>query len=90
MHVRLVYLPCCNRFIDAFIITQGTKDATVNPKYASQIYALLPSTARIRLHKIEGGGHDLSISHSKEVVDALIDLLSGPAKSWAALQTKTS
>ncbi|KJA29628.1 hypothetical protein HYPSUDRAFT_195996 [Hypholoma sublateritium FD-334 SS-4] len=72
------------------LIMHGTKDVTVNPKYASQIYSLLPSAARVKLLKIEGGGHDLSISHSKEVVDALIDLLSGQAKSWAALQAKAS
>jgi pimeloyl-ACP methyl ester carboxylesterase len=54
----------------------------VHPKYAAQIIALLPSSARRKLVTVDGAGHDLSISHAPLIVDALVDLLAGAPASW--------
>lgn len=62
---------------------QGTRDATVHPKYANQISVLLPSGAKQKLITLDGAGHDLSVSHHEEVAAALLDLLDG--KSWKKL-----
>ncbi|KAF8160081.1 Alpha/Beta hydrolase protein [Pholiota molesta] len=40
------------------LVLHGTKDATVHPKYAAQIIALLPPSARRKLVTVDGAGHD--------------------------------
>ncbi|KAF4619496.1 hypothetical protein D9613_004744 [Agrocybe pediades] len=65
------------------LVLHGTKDRTVNPKYASQITALLPQSSKKKLITIDGAGHDLSVSHGLEVSEALLDLLDG--SSWKTL-----
>lgn len=51
---------------------QGTEDMTVHPKYSPLIAALLPANTQKELITVEGGGHDLTLSHSKEINDALL------------------
>ncbi|KDR84352.1 hypothetical protein GALMADRAFT_55533 [Galerina marginata CBS 339.88] len=65
------------------LILHGTKDVTVNPKFALQIAQLMPATAKKKQVNVEGAGHDLCVSHASEVIDALDDLLSG--SSWKKL-----
>jgi pimeloyl-ACP methyl ester carboxylesterase len=55
--------------IDYFF--QGTEDSTVDPKYSPLIAALLPAGTQKKLITIEGAGHGLTVSHSKDVSDEL-------------------
>ena len=52
---------------------QGTADKTVPYKYASKIQALIPQA---RLVTIIDGGHDITVTHAKEVNAALLHFLS--------------
>ncbi|RDB19990.1 hypothetical protein Hypma_013074 [Hypsizygus marmoreus] len=63
----------------AVLIIHGTKDNTVNPRYAPIILTLLPpvTRARSKLITLEGAGHDLTISHAEEVTRAMLDFLEG-------------
>lgn len=54
-------------------ILQGTADKTVPYKYTSKIQALVP---RAELVTIIDGGHDITITHAKEVNAALLRFLS--------------
>ncbi|KIM38718.1 hypothetical protein M413DRAFT_75699 [Hebeloma cylindrosporum] len=65
------------------LILHGTKDVTVRPKYASLIDSTVTSKAHKKVIFINGAGHDLSVSHSKEVTDALVNLLSG--SNWKTI-----
>jgi pimeloyl-ACP methyl ester carboxylesterase len=58
-------------------IYQGTNDSTVPPRYSFQIEESITQKAHKKLVIVEGAGHDLTVSHPKEVLDALIALLSG-------------
>ena len=60
------------------IYPQGTADRTVPYKYALRIQALVPSSELIT---IEDGGHDLTVSHPQEVVDALLHWFSASNQS---------
>ncbi|ESK84499.1 alpha beta hydrolase [Moniliophthora roreri MCA 2997] len=59
------------------LIIHGTADNTVAYRYASKIQSLLPRANGTKALKgcyskivtIEGGGHDLTISHSQEIVE---------------------
>jgi pimeloyl-ACP methyl ester carboxylesterase len=51
------------------LLIHGTADTTVPYKYATRIQRLMPSSKLITL---DSAGHDLVLSHSKEVGDALI------------------
>ncbi|KAF8878581.1 Alpha/Beta hydrolase protein [Gymnopilus junonius] len=62
------------------LILHGTEDVTVNPKYAAQIAELLPAASNKKMVIVDGAGHDLCVSHSTDVVDALNELLDG--RSW--------
>ena len=53
------------------IFLQGTNDSTVHPKYSPQIAALLPASTHKKLITIEGAGHDVTVSHWKDVSDGL-------------------
>ncbi|PFH46559.1 hypothetical protein AMATHDRAFT_183280 [Amanita thiersii Skay4041] len=61
------------------LLIHGTHDQTVPPKYAPQILSLLPSStqSRSKLITIEGGGHDLTLSHAKQVQTLLSDFFEG-------------
>ncbi|KAG8746990.1 hypothetical protein FRC10_002789 [Ceratobasidium sp. 414] len=50
----------------------GTKDAIVSYKYAGKIKALIPHAELVTL---DGAGHDLCVSHSDAVAEALIKFL---------------
>ncbi|KIK96094.1 hypothetical protein PAXRUDRAFT_826326 [Paxillus rubicundulus Ve08.2h10] len=60
------------------LLIHGTVDKTVPYKYASKIQALVPEA---RLVTIEDGGHDVTMTHAKEVNDALLQFLSANHKS---------
>ncbi|KAJ2930865.1 hypothetical protein H1R20_g6227, partial [Candolleomyces eurysporus] len=55
------------------LLIHGTKDTTVDPKYAPQILELLPpeTRKRSRLVMIEGAGHDLTLTHPERVGGAM-------------------
>lgn len=55
-------------------ILQGTADKTVPYKYTSKIQALVPQA---KLVTIADGGHDITVTHAKEVNSALLHFLSG-------------
>ncbi|KAG6816219.1 hypothetical protein H0H87_007669 [Tephrocybe sp. NHM501043] len=59
----------------AVLVIHGTDDRTVNARYAPLILSLLPSSTRERSHLLtfNGAGHDLTISHSQEVTQAMLD-----------------
>ncbi|KAF9480153.1 alpha/beta-hydrolase [Pholiota conissans] len=69
------------------LILHGTKDTTVPPKYALEIATLLPPKAVRKQVMIEGAGHDLGISHAKDVASAILDLLAGGGPSWKEAKT---
>ena len=52
---------------------QGTADKTVPYKYAAKIQALVPQA---KLVTIVDGGHDITVTHAKEVNAALLHFLS--------------
>ncbi|KAK7038729.1 hypothetical protein VNI00_010614 [Paramarasmius palmivorus] len=62
------------------LIIHGTADNTVPYRYAAKIQSLLPRPndtetlkgCHSKVVTIEGGGHDLTISHSKEIVEAIV------------------
>ncbi|KAG9308388.1 Alpha/Beta hydrolase protein [Chiua virens] len=58
---------------EIFII-HSTADKTVQYKYASKIQALVP---RAMLVTIIDGGHDITVTHAKDVNAALLHFLSG-------------
>jgi pimeloyl-ACP methyl ester carboxylesterase len=60
------------------LIIHGTTDNTVPPKYSPMIATLLPASTQKKVITIEGAGHDLTVSHSKDVSDELLALLWGP------------
>lgn len=47
------------------------------PRHSFQIEESITQKAHKKLVIVEGAGHDLTVSHPKEVLDALIALLSG-------------
>lgn len=51
------------------VFLQGTKDSTVHPKYSPLIATLLPASTQKKLVTIEGAGHGVTVSHSKDVTD---------------------
>jgi len=53
------------------LIIHGTKDSTVHPKYSPLIAELLPASTQKKLITIEGAGHGVTVSHSKDVNDEL-------------------
>ncbi|KAG6839277.1 hypothetical protein C0991_004176 [Blastosporella zonata] len=59
----------------AVLVVHGTNDQTVNTRYAPLILSLLPPTTRerSRLITFDGAGHDLTISHGKEVAQAMLE-----------------
>ncbi|KAH6914587.1 Alpha/Beta hydrolase protein [Coprinopsis sp. MPI-PUGE-AT-0042] len=63
------------------LLIHGTKDKTVSPRYSPQILELLPPETRRRskLVHIEGGGHDITLSHPERVGGAI----------WAWIEGKT-
>jgi pimeloyl-ACP methyl ester carboxylesterase len=61
---------------------QGTKDFTVPLRYAHQIDSTITDKAEKKMVIVNGAGHDLTISHPKEVCEALVALLSG--KGWGS------
>ncbi|KAG6333007.1 hypothetical protein ID866_6084 [Astraeus odoratus] len=65
------------------LLIHGTADRTVPYKYASKIQTLVPQA---ELVTIEGGGHDITITHASEVNDALLRFLSSSGKSSAGPQ----
>jgi pimeloyl-ACP methyl ester carboxylesterase len=65
-------------FWKMIIVFQGTKDNTVPPKYSPMIATLLPASTQKKLITVEGAGHDLTVSHSKDVNDGLLAFLWGP------------
>lgn len=42
----------------------------------------LPNEAKAKLVTVEGAGHDVTISNSEVVVQAILGLLSTPTKEW--------
>ncbi|KDQ63984.1 hypothetical protein JAAARDRAFT_27662 [Jaapia argillacea MUCL 33604] len=56
------------------LLVWGTADNTVPYKYASQFTSLLPTSSLVT---IEGGGHDLTLSHPERVSDALLGFFGG-------------
>ncbi|KAG6887168.1 hypothetical protein C0995_000748 [Termitomyces sp. Mi166 len=62
----------------AVLVIHGTNDNTVNARYSSQIISLLPELTRnrSRLVTFEGAGHDVTISHSREVTQAMSEFFS--------------
>ena len=65
---------------------QGTQDRTVNYKYANKILEILPADTRrqSQLVTIDGGPHDLTISHSGAVVHHLLAFFEGPRPTLTA------
>ena len=55
---------------------------TVRPKYAPRIESLITEDADKKMIMIEGAEHDITVSHPKEVLEAIDDLVKG--KSWKA------
>lgn len=55
------------------LLIHGTKDTTMHPRYSPQILELLPpeTRKRSRLVHIEGGGHDVTLSHPERVGGAI-------------------
>ncbi|KAG9317931.1 Alpha/Beta hydrolase protein [Chiua virens] len=56
------------------LVIHGTADKAVQYKYASKIQALVP---RAMLVTIIDGGHDITVTHAKDVNAALLHFLSG-------------
>jgi len=54
------------------LLIWGTADHTVPYKYAARIQKLLPHSELIT---VEGGGHDLAVSHPETIVSALMRFL---------------
>ncbi|KAK7696088.1 hypothetical protein QCA50_000731 [Cerrena zonata] len=54
------------------LLIWGTKDSVVPYRYAARVQALIPQAELIT---IEGGKHDITLSHPEEVVDYLHDFL---------------
>lgn len=54
--------------------TQGTADAVVPYRTAKRVRGLVPSA---RLFTVEGGGHDITITHAKEVGEELVQFFKG-------------
>lgn len=52
---------------------QGTADTTVPYRYASKIQALVPQATLVT---IPDAGHDIIVTHAKEVNSALLNFLS--------------
>ncbi|KAH0840377.1 Alpha/Beta hydrolase protein [Lanmaoa asiatica] len=59
---------------NAILLIHGTADKTVPYKYAFKIQDLVPQA---KLVTIAGGGHDIAVTHAKEVNAALLYFLSG-------------
>ena len=55
--------------IHSISISQGTDDNSVPYRYAARIRELVPNS---KLITIEGGHHDLTLSHPDDVCDALL------------------
>ncbi|TFK29036.1 alpha/beta-hydrolase [Coprinopsis marcescibilis] len=55
------------------LLIHGTKDATVKPEYSPKILQLLPPETRKRskLVRVEGAGHDVTLSHPERVGGAM-------------------
>ena len=66
----LTSLSCLFLYIELFFL-QGSNDSTVHPKYSPQIAALLPDGTQKKLITIDGAGHGVTVSHSKDVIDEL-------------------
>ncbi|KAF5321671.1 hypothetical protein D9619_000208 [Psilocybe cf. subviscida] len=64
------------------LLVHGTKDRTVPPKYSTRIMKHLPKDAKAKLITVEGAGHDVNISDSEVVAQAILGLLSTPTKDW--------
>ncbi|KAF8806148.1 alpha/beta-hydrolase [Phlegmacium glaucopus] len=60
------------------LIIHGTEDVTVHPKYSPLIAALLPASTQKKLITVEGAGHDVTMSHSKDVSDELSAFFEAP------------
>lgn len=65
------------------LLIHGTADQTVPYNYASKIQGLVP---HLKLETIKDGGHDLTITHAREVSDLLLRFLSLQRKSIADAQ----
>lgn len=59
-------------FWKLIIFLQGTEDTTVHPRYSPLIAALLPASTHKKLVTIEGAGHDVTVSHPKDVNNELL------------------
>ena len=55
------------------LLIHGTRDNTVNPRYAPQILELLPPETRrgSKLVMVEGAGHDLTLTHPERIGGAM-------------------
>lgn len=68
--------------LSLFVSLQGTKDKTVPAKYSTRIMKLLPKEAKAKLVTVEGAGHDVNISNSEVVTQAISGLLTTPTAKW--------
>ncbi|KAF8632813.1 hypothetical protein AX15_001674 [Amanita polypyramis BW_CC] len=61
------------------LLVHGTHDRFVPPKYGPLIFSLLPQSTRAqsKLITIEGGGHDLMLSHAPLINQLLADFFKG-------------
>lgn len=61
------------------LLIHGTKDITVKPKYSPQILALMPVKTRSqsKLVRLQGAGHDLTLTHPERVGDMIWAWLEG-------------
>ncbi|KAJ3935463.1 MAG: Alpha/Beta hydrolase protein [Lentinula lateritia] len=60
------------------LIIHGTNDNTVPYKYAAMIQTALPQGCQSEIVTIDGGGHDLTISHPETIVNQIDRWISTP------------
>ncbi|KIK70862.1 hypothetical protein GYMLUDRAFT_32931 [Collybiopsis luxurians FD-317 M1] len=60
------------------LLIHGTNDDSIPYKYASLIQSILPQNCRSKIVTIEGGGHDLTISHPTFIVDQIDQWIRSP------------